>query len=283
MIGRERAQLRFRFDFHHIVEGILENTNRRRNTERRQQFRRRICQGGDLHREIQLDPFAAPLRREQTAARVESRLFPRRQMAILPENVRACQGRVAAEIYFNHRRQPAQIKSVIARNQEGSFRKIHFARDVPEPLFGPGLLDYAHGGWVSGERNIRECIDGDNSNRHLEILVEMLVCFGSCLIVYMKNDVILRAIANERRLRILDWLKDPRKHFPPQVDGDLVKDGVCSVFIARKLRITQPSASEHLNILADVGLIRGKKIKQWTFYKRDEKVLKRVKKTLAKL
>ncbi len=99
----------------------------------------------------------------------------------------------------------------------------------------------------------------------------------------MKKDAMLRALANERRLRILHWLKDPRKHFPPQVDGDLVKDGVCSVFIARKLRITQPSASEHLNMLAHAGLIRGKKIKQWTFYKRDEKALKRVKRMLSEL
>ncbi len=97
----------------------------------------------------------------------------------------------------------------------------------------------------------------------------------------MKIDVVLRALANQRRLRVLDWLKDPRKHFPPQRDGDLVKDGVCSCFIARKLRITQPSASEHLNMLADAGLIRGKKIKQWTFYKRDEKAMSRIKKMLA--
>jgi DNA-binding transcriptional ArsR family regulator len=76
---------------------------------------------------------------------------------------------------------------------------------------------------------------------------------------------------------ILEWLKNPRKHFPPQLDGDLVKDGVCSLFIAKKLNITQPSASEHLNMLADAGLIRGKRIKQWTFYKRDEKVMRRVK------
>jgi ArsR family transcriptional regulator len=93
----------------------------------------------------------------------------------------------------------------------------------------------------------------------------------------MQLEDVLRVIANGRRLRILEWLKDPRRHFPPQVDGDLVKDGVCSLFIAKKLRISQPSASEHLNMLADAGLIRGKKIKQWTFYKRDEKAMRRVK------
>ena len=97
----------------------------------------------------------------------------------------------------------------------------------------------------------------------------------------MKLDIVLRAMANQRRLRILEWLKDPRRHFPPQVDGDLVTDGVCSCFIARKLRITQPSASEHLNMLADAGLIRGKKIKQWTFYKRDEKALRKMKDMLT--
>jgi ArsR family transcriptional regulator len=99
----------------------------------------------------------------------------------------------------------------------------------------------------------------------------------------MKRDDILRVLANERRLRILEWLKDPVRHFPPQVDGDLVKDGVCSLFIAKKLRVTQPSASEHLNLLSDAGLIRGKKIKQWTFYKRDETTMRRVRGMLAEL
>ena len=79
------------------------------------------------------------------------------------------------------------------------------------------------------------------------------------------------ALSSERRLAVLGWLKDPRAHFPPQVDGDLVRDGVCSVFIARKLGITEASAHGHLKILARLGLIRAKRIKQWTFYRRDEK------------
>ena len=82
----------------------------------------------------------------------------------------------------------------------------------------------------------------------------------------MDRDAIFRALANRNRLQILDWLKNPRKHFPPQVDGDLVEDGVCGVLIAAKLRISQPTASEHLRILSHAGLIRGKRIKKWTFY-----------------
>src|SRR5271170_2654605 len=96
----------------------------------------------------------------------------------------------------------------------------------------------------------------------------------------MISTVAIRALANERRLQILEWLKNPTKHFPPQVDGDLVIDGVCGVLIARKLRVSQPTASEHLNILTRAGLLRPKRIKQWTFYKRDEKQIKRIKKMI---
>jgi len=96
----------------------------------------------------------------------------------------------------------------------------------------------------------------------------------------MDGDHVLRALANERRLQILEWLKHPRRHFPPQVDGDLVKDGVCGVLIARKLRVSQPTASEHLNILVRAGLLRGKRLKQWTFYQRDESQIKKIKRKL---
>jgi DNA-binding transcriptional ArsR family regulator len=99
----------------------------------------------------------------------------------------------------------------------------------------------------------------------------------------MLSDLTLRAIASERRLRILKWLKKPVKHFPRQVDGDLVKDGVCGVLIAEKLGVSPPTASEHLKILSQAGLIRGKRIKQWTFYQRDEAGIRQCKKLLAKI
>lgn len=85
---------------------------------------------------------------------------------------------------------------------------------------------------------------------------------------------LFRALANERRLQILDWLKDPRAHFPPQADGDLVEDGVCGVFIADKLGISQPTLSEHMRVLVQSGLVVPKRIRQWTFYKRDEEQIR---------
>ncbi len=93
-------------------------------------------------------------------------------------------------------------------------------------------------------------------------------------------ESVFRALANDRRLQILQWLKDPRRHFPPQIDGDLVRDGVCGLLIARKLRVSHPTASEHLKILSHAGLLRGKRIKQWTFYKRDEREIRKIKKLM---
>jgi DNA-binding transcriptional ArsR family regulator len=88
---------------------------------------------------------------------------------------------------------------------------------------------------------------------------------------------VLKALANEKRLAILDWLRDPERHFPPQRDGDLVEDGVCSVFIADKLGVSQPTASEHLKLLTAAGLLRAKRTRQWTFYRRDEERIAEVK------
>ena len=91
----------------------------------------------------------------------------------------------------------------------------------------------------------------------------------------------IRALANERRLQILEWLKEPRAHFPPQIEGDLVADGVCGLLIAEKLGISQPTLSEHMRVLAEAGLVRAKRIKQWTFYQRDEARIAAVKQAIA--
>jgi DNA-binding transcriptional ArsR family regulator len=88
---------------------------------------------------------------------------------------------------------------------------------------------------------------------------------------------VLQALANDRRLQVLEWLRDPRSHFPPQRDGDLVDDGVCVVFIADKLGVAQPTATAHLQALKRAGLVTSKRVGQWTFYKRDEDAISRAK------
>jgi ArsR family transcriptional regulator len=67
------------------------------------------------------------------------------------------------------------------------------------------------------------------------------------------------------------------------VDGDLVEDGVCSVFIADKLGVSQPTASEHLRILTQAGLVTPSRIKQWIFYKRNEERIREFKTELSEL
>jgi len=81
---------------------------------------------------------------------------------------------------------------------------------------------------------------------------------------------IIKALASDKRLLILHYLKDPTRHFPKQVDGDLVKDGVCADFIREKLGVSAATATQHLKVLTNAGLIRGTRIKQWTFFKRSE-------------
>jgi DNA-binding transcriptional ArsR family regulator len=93
---------------------------------------------------------------------------------------------------------------------------------------------------------------------------------------------LVKALANEKRLLILDWLRDPRAHFPAQRDGDLVRDGVCSQFIADKLGVSQPTCGEHLKVLSRAGLIHGTKIKQWVFYRRDEARIAAAKELLSR-
>lgn len=91
----------------------------------------------------------------------------------------------------------------------------------------------------------------------------------------------LKAIANPQRRQVLEWLRDPTAHFAPQVDGDLVEDGVCAVRIEEKLGLAQPTTAQHLRVLVDAGLLVPKRIKQWTFYRRDEENLAALRSALA--
>jgi len=97
----------------------------------------------------------------------------------------------------------------------------------------------------------------------------------------MSLEKTFKALGNERRFQILEWLKQPKRHFPPQVDGDLVRDGVCGALIADKLGVSQPTVSEHLKVLTQAGLLRAKRIKQWTFYRRDEDSIRAIKRAIG--
>jgi DNA-binding transcriptional ArsR family regulator len=84
----------------------------------------------------------------------------------------------------------------------------------------------------------------------------------------------LKAAASPVRLEILRYLKDPRRNFPVQVDGDLIDDGVCADYIRQKLGIAAATASRHLTLLAEAGLVVATRKKGWTFYRRDDKAIR---------
>lgn len=80
----------------------------------------------------------------------------------------------------------------------------------------------------------------------------------------------LRAPTGEKRLDILEWLKNPAAHFPPPKRGDLVQDGVTADAVAAKLGVPREVAETHLDLLADIGLLRTRRIRRRTHYWRDE-------------
>lgn len=135
-------------------------------------------------------------------------------------------------------------------------------RDNSEPL----LIDPLGGGKIQDSR----------------VRVDVHIVTWQYCEVTIELETGLKALANDRRLLILEWLKDPTAHFRPQVDGDLVHDGVCGLLITEKLEVSQPTASEHLRVLTSAGFLTGKKIKQWVFYKRDEKEIAAFKALLKK-
>ena len=86
----------------------------------------------------------------------------------------------------------------------------------------------------------------------------------------------LHALSNRHRLTILIWLTEPEKHFPPQRDADLVKDGVCVSFITEKTGLSQPTVTTHMQALAAAELVTSKKIKNWVYYKPNSVAIERL-------
>ncbi len=80
----------------------------------------------------------------------------------------------------------------------------------------------------------------------------------------------LKVLASPVRLQVLEWLKDPGAHFPAQVDGDLVTDGVCADYLRDKLDLAASTTSRHLGLLTDAGFLEATRKKGWTYYRRNE-------------
>ncbi|WP_040491999.1 ArsR/SmtB family transcription factor [Ilumatobacter nonamiensis] len=91
----------------------------------------------------------------------------------------------------------------------------------------------------------------------------------------------LKALASARRLQILEWLKDPVGHFPPQEHGDPIEHGACNMYITDKLGVSQPAASRHMKVLLDAGLVIATPRAGYVYYRRNESAIDRLKEDVA--
>lgn len=83
-----------------------------------------------------------------------------------------------------------------------------------------------------------------------------------------------KALSNETRLKILNWLKAPESNFPAHVDLGHFNDGVCVQYIQEKSGLSQSTISHFLSLMQKAGLIIPTRHGKWTYYKRDEVMIK---------
>jgi DNA-binding transcriptional ArsR family regulator len=91
-------------------------------------------------------------------------------------------------------------------------------------------------------------------------------------------DRALHAIADPTRRRILQALKEGEA----EAKGQKTATGpcLCAGDIEGRVRLSQPTISHHMAILTKAGLVEAMKKGQWRWYRRNEKAIRRMVKTL---
>lgn len=82
-----------------------------------------------------------------------------------------------------------------------------------------------------------------------------------------------KVLSNKARIDILNWLKKPNDHFPPQTNVPNFDDGVCVCHIQEKVGLSQSTTSHYLIMMEKAGLLKGTRIGKWTYYRRNEEVI----------
>ena len=93
-------------------------------------------------------------------------------------------------------------------------------------------------------------------------------------------DHTLHAIADPTRRRILSALRQ-RGQAPTSAAPAIGKHaGLCAGDIEERVHLSQPTISHHMAILTKAGLVDAVKQGQWRWYRRNEKALRRLVKSL---
>jgi ArsR family transcriptional regulator len=90
----------------------------------------------------------------------------------------------------------------------------------------------------------------------------------------------IRAIAHPVRREMLQWLKDPKRHFPDQEYGQNL--GVCIGQIVLRCGLSQSTVSGHLALLKRAGLLDQRKSGSVSFVQRNEACIRSLGIMLAK-
>jgi DNA-binding transcriptional ArsR family regulator len=89
----------------------------------------------------------------------------------------------------------------------------------------------------------------------------------------------LHAIADPTRRRILQALKQ-RRATVSTASSASKHAGLCAGDIEERVNLTQSTISHHMAILTKAGLVDAAKQGQWRWYRRNEKALRRLAKSL---
>ncbi|SOC45828.1 ArsR family transcriptional regulator [Rhizobium subbaraonis] len=86
----------------------------------------------------------------------------------------------------------------------------------------------------------------------------------------MEAEEIFKALAHPVRVEILNWLREPERHFASQEHP--LEMGVCASQFER-CGLSQSTVSAHLATLHRADLVTTRRIGQWIFYKRNEETI----------
>lgn len=95
-----------------------------------------------------------------------------------------------------------------------------------------------------------------------------------------KLELVFKALADSKRLQILEILKTPGKSACGLIDRS--ERGLCSCDIQEEIGLSQGATSHHMDILTRAGLVIAEKRERWMFYTRNEKALKKLAEAVLK-
>lgn len=86
---------------------------------------------------------------------------------------------------------------------------------------------------------------------------------------------IFKALSNETRLNILEWLKDPETTLGPDCNSHCpdLNGYACVGTIKDKSGLSQSVISGYLSTLQQAGLVKSERREKWTYYARNEETI----------